>query len=166
MRNVIIIMAMLLAGHELSAQAVLTPDQLKLLEGTWTGDMLVTDPKSQAQRSLKTEFTFTAAGVRSWLAGDGFASSPGSSRRRNWSLSADGRTCDGQDVERVEQLAPDSVRFTLVREMNDSAPPLRVRMVYVIGPKTCTIRKEVMDPTDAGKGDATYTVRQEQRLRR
>lgn len=166
MRTLLLTLGAAIIGSLAHAQATLKPEQIKLMEGAWQGELVVHNPKTMQERSLASEMIFAGVGERRWRIGFGNATAPAAKKMDSWTLSDDGSTCDEKTVVEVKQFGADSLRFVLEVDGKESITPARIRMVYTVGKNHCNVRKEIAALNEAGAVAGDFALRQEYRLKR
>ena len=157
-----LLLFLVLASIRVHAQGLL-PEQLRLLEGTWRGELMYINYGDGTEARIPADLLVLPAGPRSWAMGFGYADEPHANDRDTLVLNAAGDRFGGQQVMAVERPAADSLRLVLEEDADDDNAPARIRRTWTIGASTCTLRKEVRP---AAMPQAPFMLRHEYRLRR
>jgi hypothetical protein len=143
----------------LSAQAVATPDDIDRLQGAaWTGTLTYRDYSTDARTSIKSglrldRLAAAASGEARWALRISYADEPHANSADTITLATTGRIFRGASVTERAVLPDGRVRIVTEEDGTDNDRPARIRLVYLVGPRTASIQKLVR------YGDAAYFER-------
>lgn len=130
-----------------SAQtAKISPDDLKILEGTqWTGTLTYLDYGTNKQTSIKSNVTVSRPDAEklTWTFDYQYPLEPKANRKDQVVLTPDGKTFDGETViERIKQ-ADGTLKIVTTKEGVDNGKKSLYRFTYLAGKNSFYVKKEV-----------------------
>lgn len=143
MKNTIgLLFALLFAACVVSGQAVAGKD-LKMLEGAaWTGSLTYLDYGSGKKTTIKSDLRVVKKSDGVWTFEYTYPDEPKANGNSDVSLSADGKTFNGQSVIAREKDRG-TLRIVATKEGEDNKKKALFRYTYLLTKKTFTIRKDV-----------------------
>jgi len=129
--------------------AVVTATDIDRLTGApWRGTLTYLDYTSRAQTTIKSSLLMTrlpeqSDGAIAWDMSVGYTDEPHANSGETAVLARNGRVFRGANVLERTMLADGMVRVVTEQEGEDDGRAARLRFVYLLGEKQCSIQKLV-----------------------
>jgi hypothetical protein len=132
----------------IEAAVVAATDIDRLTGAPWRGTLSYLDYTSRAQTAIKSSLLMTrlpeqSDGAIAWNMSVGYTDEPHANSGETAVLARNGRIFRGADVLERTMLADGMVRVVTEQDGQDDGRPARLRFVYLLGEKQCSIQKLV-----------------------
>jgi hypothetical protein len=148
----------MMAAASLAQTKAISPEDLKGMEGSWSGTLTYVDYSSNKPTKIRSDLKVTRTPkTGEWIFEYLYPLEPKANSRTAISLSSDGRYFDEEEVIDRKTQPDGSISLITTKRGKDNGRNATFRRIFSVAPDSLSIRKEVnIDGTDTYFERNTY----------